>query len=211
MSIHWSLLAPGALLLLFPTDLILSARVELRSFDRFRSLENSPRSRPWWWVPALWLDPVRGLVGAWLLRMGLVGGETHWHAVAKPEYAAAVALLIIGAIGQVFTRQGDTDARLAPMGYVAGVLFALVPWPLAAIGMVSSLLALFAFRNFPAYFASGMSTILLFGAVFDAPMMWVLPAAGVFAVPILTAFLTGGTLELPTRNLSAAPQSPPKA
>ena len=26
---------------------------------------------PWWWVPVLWLDPVRAFAGAWLLLRAL--------------------------------------------------------------------------------------------------------------------------------------------
>lgn len=67
MTIHWSVFVPGVLLLLYPADRLLSSLVELRSFDCFQNLDNSPRYRPWWWVPALWIDPLRGFAGTWLL------------------------------------------------------------------------------------------------------------------------------------------------
>ena len=45
MTIYWSVFMPGVLLLLYLADRLLSRLVELRSFDCFQNLENSPRYR----------------------------------------------------------------------------------------------------------------------------------------------------------------------
>ena len=78
MTIHWSLFVPSVLLLVFPADRLLSSLVELGSLDCSQGLENGPRHRPWRWVPALWLDPLRGFPGTLLLPIitGLVTGTT---------------------------------------------------------------------------------------------------------------------------------------
>lgn len=66
--------------------------VELRSFDCFQNLENSPH-RPWWWVPVLWLDPLRGFFGTILVQRGAAGiTEVTWSLIPKPEYALFVAV-----------------------------------------------------------------------------------------------------------------------
>jgi hypothetical protein len=204
MTIHWGLFVPGVLLLLFPADRLLSSRVELRSFACFQSLENSPRFRPWWWVPVLWLDPLRGFFGAYLLRRAFAIGSTTWELVPKAEYAALVALLAVAVVGQTFTRRGDRGVLLAPLGFVAGIVGALTPWPVALIALVTALLGLFGFRQFHAYFAFGLGAVTLLGPVLDVGMMWIVPAVGVFALPIIAGLVTDSTLELPTRN-SAGP------
>jgi hypothetical protein len=97
--------------------------------------------------------------------------------------------------------------RLAPLGFVAGIVGALTPWPVAAIAIATSLLGLFALRQFHAYFAFGIGAVGLLGVVLDTHLMWIIPAAAAFALPIIAGIVTGSTLELPTRNASRAPQS----
>lgn len=205
MTIHWSVFVPGVLLLLIPADRLLSSQVELRSFNCFQSLENSPRFRPWWWVPALWLDPARGFLGVYLLQLGLTIPAGPWEFVPKAEYAVCMTVLAIAVVGQTLTRRGDPGVLLAPLGFAAGLVLALTSWPVALISIVTALVGLFALRQFPAYFAFGLGAVAVLGIAFEAPMMGVVPAVGVFALPILTALVTGGTLELPTRNSAGPP------
>lgn len=208
MTIYWSLFAPGLLLLLFPADRLLSSLVQLRSFDCFQSLENSSRFRPWWWVPSLWLDPVRSFAGTWLLQRAF-GVETNtWLEVSKPGYVGVVAILGVGVLGQMFTRRADKGVLLAPMGYVAGILVALTSWPVSILGLVSAVLGLFACRQFHGFFSFGAAGVALIGFVLRSDPLWIAPAAGAFALPIIAGFLTSSTLEVPTR--SASPASPAK-
>ena len=86
----WVSFVPGLLLLLLPADRLLSRWVELRSYECFNSLNNSPRHRPWWWVPALWVDPVRAYAGTWLLLRAM---EWRW-VEAFWLVPMAVALLV---------------------------------------------------------------------------------------------------------------------
>jgi hypothetical protein len=202
MTIYWSLLMPGMLLLLYPADRLLSSLVELRSFDYFQNLENSRRHRPWWWVPALWLDPLRGFFGTLLLQRALASPVATWTLTPKLEYALLVVLVALGVVSQTLTRRGDRGVLLAPIGFVAGVVAALMPWPVALLGIVSATLGLFAFRQFHAFFACGLVAVCLLGIVLGAGLMWVVPAVGVFALPIVAGLVTSSTLELPTRNAS---------
>lgn len=209
MTIHWSLFVPGVVLLLYPADRLLSSLVELRSFDCFQNLENSPRYRPWWWVPVLWFDPLRGFLGTVLVQRAAAGiTDVTWSVTPKPEYALFVAVIAVGVLCQTITRRGDAGILLAPIGFVAGVVTALAPLPVALIGIVTAALGLFAFRQFHAFFAFGLVAVGLLGVVLGAEMMWILPAVGVFALPIIAGLVTGSTLEVPTRNASGRPRRP---
>ena len=202
MTIYWALFVPGVLLLVIPADRLLSSLVELRSFDGFQSLDNSPRYRPWWWVAALWLDPLRGFFGTLLLRESLALTVAPWALTPKAAYALALAILALGGVCQTFTRRGDQGVLLAPVGYVAGMVCALAPWSVAVIALVAATLGLFAFRQFHAFFAVGLVAVGLLGFLLGAEAAWIAPAIGAFALPIFTGLVTGSTLELPTRNAS---------
>lgn len=211
MTIHWSVFVPAVLLLLFPADRLLARTVELRSFNCFNTLENSPRFRPWWWVPSLWLDPFRGFLGTLLLQHGCGLGSTDWAAAPKPAYALFVAILVVGVLSQTYTRRSP-GVLLAPLGFVAGVVAALLPWPVALLGLATATMGLFAFRQFPAFFACGLAVIPALGFGLGAEAMWTLPACALFPLPILAGFVTGSTLEVPTRDASgtAAREHPPR-
>lgn len=205
MTIHWILFVPAVLLLLFPADRLMSSAIELRSFDCFQSLENSPRFRPWWWVPVLWLDPIRAFAGTWLLLEGLALKTGPWDPVPVGPYVLVLAVLIAGGAWQTFTRRGDRGVLLAPVGYVAGVVCALTPWSVSLLAIVSAALGLFAFRKFHAFFAFGSGAVALLGFALGAELAWIAPAVGVFALPIVAGLVTASTLEIPTRNASRPP------
>lgn len=208
MTIHWSLLAPGVLLLLYPADRLFSPLIELRSFDCFQNLENSPRYRPWWWVPALWIDPLRGFFGTLLLQHAVEITTVTWLLAPKAGYALFVGIVAVGVLCQTFTRRGDAGVLLAPIGFVGGVVAALTPWPVALIGLITATVGLFAFRQFHAFFAFGLAAVCLLGVVLGTDMMWIGPAVGVLALPIVIGLVTGSTLEVPTRNASGPPPVP---
>ncbi len=200
MTIHWSLFVPGVLLLVFPADRLLSPWVELRSFGCFQSLTDSPRYRPWWWVPALWLDPLRGFLGTLLIKQSLALSTVPWAQTPAGGYALALAIIALGCICQTYTRRGERGVLLAPIGYVAGVVAALTPWPVALLATATAGLGLFAFRQFHAFFAFGLVGVSVIGFVLCDDVVWVAPAVGAFALPIIAGLVTGSTLEIPTRN-----------
>lgn len=208
MTIQWSLFVPGVVLLLYPADRLLSSLVELRSFDCFQSLENSRRYRPWWWVPVLWLDPLRAFLGALLLQRALGVADATWTLTPKPEYALLVGVIGVGVVCQMITRRGNSGVLLAPIGFAAGIVLALTPLTVAALGIVTATLGLFAFRQFHAFFAFGLVAVGVFGIVLDTEMIWIGPAVGVLALPIVAGVVSGSTLELPTRNASGRAQLP---
>lgn len=208
MTIQWGLFLPSLLLLLFPADRLLSSQVELRSFDCFRGLGEGSSARPWWWVPALWLDPLRGYFGADLLRNALGAGYTRWVVVSTPAYVSLIALIAIAVVAQTLTRKGDHGVLLAPIGFASGVSAALTPWAVAVIAVATALLGLFGFRQFYAYFVFGGIATGVLGSILNVAPIWVVPAACVFLLPVVTGVLTNSTLELPARNSSGSRELP---
>lgn len=196
MTVDFGSLAPALLLLLFPADRLLSSAVELRTFGSFHTLENSPGRRPWWWVPVLGIDPVRAWGGTVLLRMALAPGANDWAATDKGAYWAIVAGLLAGVVAQLPTRR-DSTALLAPLGYAAGIVAALVPWTVTLIGLAAALTGMFGLRHFPGFFAVGILAVGGLGFALHASAMWLLPALGVLATPIVAAALTRRSLEIP--------------
>lgn len=201
-SAHASLFAPGLLLLLFPADRLLSSVIELRSFAFFHRLENSPGHQRWWRVPLLWLDPLRGFAGAWLLTAPLRETPTSWAALPKPAYALVAAMLAASVVCQLPTRR-DRTALLAPVGFVAGMVVALVPWTVSLLGLTLATTAMLGFRQYHAFFTVGLFTVCGLGFAFRAEVPWLIPAVVVLALPIMASVATGRSLELPVRNSSA--------
>lgn len=205
MTVEWSLFVPGLLLMMFPADRLLSRVVRLRSFDCFQSLENSPRFRPWWWVPLLWLDPLRGFFGTYCLKTSLALPVDRWSNIPIPAYAVFVGILGVGVLSQMFTRR-ENDAVLAPIGFVAGIVLALTPWAVGAIGAVMALTGMFAFRRFHAFFSIGCAVIAFLGLMLGTEIRWLVPALVVMALPLAVSAFSGRALELPTRTSEGPPE-----
>jgi hypothetical protein len=122
-----------------------------------------------------------------------------------------VAILGVAVLCQTLTRR-DEGVLLAPIGFVAGVVAVLVPWPVALIGLAMAATGLFAFRQFHAFFSAGLATVACLGLVLDANIVLLVPALTALALPLVIGLLTRSTLELPVRNTSgaAAPAPAPR-
>lgn len=201
MILYPGLLVSGLFLLLFPADRLLSRVVELRSFESFRSLEDSPRQRPWWWVPLLWLDPLRAWAGAICLRTALVAPAYDWAATDKAPYFIMVAALGVAVACQMYNRR-DQESLLAPIGFVAGLVAALAPWYVGVVSVAVAGIGIFGFRSFQAFFPMGFAIVCFLGAVLERSTPWLIPAAAVLAVPIVVGFFSGRSLDLPVRDSS---------
>lgn len=209
MIIYPGLFVPGLFLLLFPADRLLSRFVELRSFESFRSLEDSPGHRPWWWVPLLWIDPLRAFAGTICLKTSLVAPAYGWVETEKAPYFAMVGALCLAVACQMYNRR-DGDSLLAPIGFVAGMAAALAPWTVAGVGVVVALMGMFAFRSFHSFFGMGLLIVAFFGVVLERSTPWLIPSMVIFAVPVGVGFFSGRSLDLPARRSGAQPLITPK-
>lgn len=196
MTIDWALFAPALLLLLFPAAATLSARAELCSFDCLFGLRDRNRSRPWWWLAPLSLDPLRGYAGVWLLVHALEFKPASWAMTPKPEYAVLVAVLTLATFCQTFTRR-EHGVLLAPIGFVSGAIVALVPGFTPYCILALAFIALFGFRQFYAFFTAGLIALPAVGFLFEAKPSLLGAALPLFLLPLLTGMLSNSALELP--------------
>jgi len=194
MLIEWQLFLPALLLLLVPGDLLMSPRIELLSFDRAGNRSSAINRQRWVYVR--WMEPVRGFGGAYLLQISLPLTTDLWDYLPGGAYGLFLGLLIAGVVAQLITRRAE-GALLAPIGYVMGVVFALVPWPLAMVGLVSGITSIFAFRQLHAFFGFSAATVGLVGLLFESPVVWLVPAVGLLFMPLLAGLMTGRALEMP--------------
>ena len=201
MNADWVLLVPGAVLLLIPANALLSSFIQLRTFESFNNLDSRRRHRAWWWVPALWLDPARGFLGAYLVKSSLALSSTHWASVPKTDYSLLLGLMLLAIVSQVYTRR-EEQVLLAPIGFVAALLFALVTWPVALVGVIAGVTGLYAFRQFGAFFLFAALGVSFLGVVLAETSIWLIPAICACGVPVIASLVTGRSLELPTRDAS---------
>lgn len=194
MVVDWWFFAPAALLLLFPGDWMMSSQVELLSYDRIGNRSAAVKRRRWVFVR--WLDPLRGFGGAYALKISLPLTTDLWQYLPGKEYGVFVAILVVGMIAQLPTRR-EEGALLAPMGYAIGVLFALVPWPMAGVGLIAGLTTLIAFRQFGSFFGFAAVGAALVGLLFQVAVIWLLPAVCLMLIPLIAALMTGRSLEAP--------------
>lgn len=201
LIVDWLLFLPGVVLLLIPATALLSKRVQLRTFESFHSLDNTRRYRRWWWVPALWLDPLRAFGGVWLVKTSLDLSSAYWSQTPGPDFTVLTGLLVGAVIVQLYTRR-EEGVLLAPMGFLIGLIAALVPWPVALVAMVGGLVGLFGFRHFAGFFLGAGLGVGFFGYVFEASPVWLPPLIAVCFLPLAACLVTGKALELPTRDAS---------
>lgn len=191
MTIDWMLFSAAAVLLLAPSNALLPREVELLSFDRLRNRSTGRRS-----VLTRWLDPLRGFGGAFLLKVSLPLTSDLWNYVPHLEYGVLVGVLVLGVVSQVYTRR-EVDAILAPMGYLTGVLFAMVSWPVALIALIAGITGMYAFRQFHAYLGLVAVVVTPVGLLLETPIIWLIPMVCLLLIPVLASLMTGRTLEVP--------------
>lgn len=197
MTFNWIHLSVGLLLLIFPAEFLLSKRVQLRSFETFTSLENNPNAHPWWFVPLLFIDPIRGFGGAWLLRSGLGLASADGVFFRLPHFWMLAGALIAAVAIQTYTKR-DHDVMIAPMGFLAGILVLLVPPVAAAITLVLAIAAVFGLRSFMGFFCVGLIVTPAVAIPFRGSITWVAIAGALFGLPVLLSVVSGRTLEIPT-------------
>lgn len=196
MLINWGLLLPAFILLAYPLDRVLPARMKCRSYDNLVDPAFRHRRRWWRWQPELWLDAVRIGVAAWFLKFSI---EAETSVGAKLAILTLGALLVIGLGMQMITRRKE-DTLLAPLGYVIAVTFVFLP-PLAALSVFAmAVVALGAIQDLNAYFVGGAAAAAAMGYMFAGSITTTAMLAGVFFLPVMFGMLSGRKLLIAVRS-----------
>lgn len=195
MEIEWILFLPALLLLFYPLDDGLRGRVRLRDYERLRN-DRLGASDAWWRQPWVWVDPLRAFAGGWLLLHSwtieppLPGVWRH-----LPVFGSLLVLAL--AVGvQMHTRRDD-EVLFAPVGYCAGLLFAVLPAEVAVLVVALAGVSLMAFRGWSAFFLCGAFAAGVFGFMILRVNFWMLAAVVLMLEPLLLSLMARRELMLP--------------
>lgn len=193
MHIHWTLFVPALLLLFYPLDLWLTCHVRLRDFEY---LSNGRRrgKHPWWRQSWAWMDPLRAFAGALALRHAWSFDGSLWHHL---PFVAVLVMLILALGVQMHTRR--EEVLFAPVGFCAGLLFAVLPPQIAVLVLALAVTSLMAFRGWWAYFVAGSLGAGLLGLVILRSDLWTLAAVVLLVEPFIVSWIIRRELLVPVR------------
>lgn len=185
------MLVPGLLFLFYPLDTWLGGRVRLRDYEQMRAGAGA-----WWRQSWIWADPLRAFAGGWLLK-------NSW-AIEPPlpgiwrhvPLMSAVAVMALAVVAQMHTRRAD-GVLYAPIGYVAGLLFAVLPPEVAVLVVALAGACLMAFRGWAAYFLCGALGAGVFGYLILRGDFWMAAAVILMLEPLLLSLLVQRQLMFP--------------
>lgn len=195
MHIHWFSGIVGLVLLICPLDVFLRGNVSVRSYEKICE-RRGRAARRWWLQPGLLVDVPRAFAGGWLLRNAWTI-EPPLEGIGRHlPLAVSVAFMGLALLVQMHTSR-KAGVVLAPVGFSAGLVFALLPLWVAALVVVLAVVSLIGFRGWSAYFLSGAlgAGALGFMALrFDA---WMIAAVLLMMEPLLVSLLADRELVLP--------------
>jgi hypothetical protein len=199
MTIHWLLFFSGLVLLFYPLDKLLPPQVGLRLYEQLTRHKGRELTKAWWWMPMVWLSPLRAWLGVECLRNSVHMMPGMPHAYARVPLLMVMAILLIAVGVQMHTRRHE-DKFLAPMGYLSGLLFALLPLPIALLATVLATASMIAFRTWTVFFLFGALGAAAFGYLMLQSNLWVAGATLLMLEPPLISLVLGRTLVLPVRS-----------
>jgi hypothetical protein len=199
MKIDWLQFIPALLLLFYPLDHALRGRVRLRAYEDVRN-DRPDAADAWWRQPWTWVDPIRACVGGWLLRTAwTIEPPVDGFWLHLPLMGTLVVLAL--ALGvQMHTRRVDS-VLLAPMGYSAGLVFALLPPQVAVLVVVLAFVCLMAFRGWWAFFFFGAAGAGAFGYLILRVNLWMAGTVVLMMMPLMLGMLVRRELLLPSARV----------
>lgn len=206
MSIHWLSFFSGLLLLLYPLDELLPKRAGLRIYEQLTRHKNRKLTKAWWWMPVLWFSPLRAWLGVYVFKhsVSMLPGMPHLY--AHVPLLMVMAVLLIAVVVQMHTRRQE-DKFIAPMGYLSGILFGLLPLSIALLAVVLATASTIAFRTWNVFFLFGAVSAAAFGYLLLKGNLWVVGATLLMLEPLLVSLLLGRTLAMPVRSSSSQMKS----
>jgi hypothetical protein len=195
MEINWILFIPALVLLFYPLDRLLGDRIRTRDYESVRN--DPPKAADAWWRQRwIWVDPLRAFAGAWALR-------TTWTVdLSEPGLWQHLPVLItmpvlaLAIAAQMHTRRED-DVFFAPLGYCAGLLFALLPAQVASLVVLFAGACMMGLRNWSAFFFCGALGAGALGYLILRVDFWVAASVLLLLEPLLLGMLMSRKLELP--------------
>ena len=189
--LHWAAGIPALLLLFYPIDALLPAGVQARSYEQVLAQRKEVGLRPWRWQVLWLLEPVRAFGAAWLFQRVLASNaETVW----PPAFGIALAC---GVVLQLWTKREPLTAW-APMGFCAGLLFVILPWPFVIGAVVGGGAAVLWMRTWSAFFLAG-AVVLAAMAIYPPVRADAALGAWLMALPLVARVLFQCRLVMPSR------------
>lgn len=204
MTITWLALVGGLLLGLVPPRWLINTEVRYLRFDSIWHRIAGPqragqRRRRWWKFALLWIDPLRGYVVADLLcesfRASPGSSGLHAHLATVATLACLFAVVIAQTGGR--TAFGET---LAPCGFLAGAMLAVVPWIVALAAIALGAANTVAIKRFTAGFVTSACATAGIGYLFLGRSIWLVACTLLVSVPLLISWFRRRSLVMPFRT-----------
>lgn len=195
MHIHWWFFIPALVLLFYPLDMLITCHVRLRDFEYMRYGRH--RRRSWWQQAWAWMDPARAFAGAYILRNSWTFPTDVPVLGNHLPFVATLAVLIFAVGVQMLTRR--QEVLFAPIGFSAGLLFAVLPAMIAVLALALALTCLMAFRGWWAYFVAGSLSAGVLGLAILRLDPWVVAGVVLLIEPFVVSWVAQRELLVPVR------------
>ena len=137
-------------------------------------------------TPINWIDFIRALAGAWVLRELVVTTEAGASVPGVPLILVQGGILGVGALSQTVWRD-DGLIVIGPVFYIAGAAMFLVSWQVALFAVLLGITLAQMLGRLSWMFAFAPFFFLVFAVVFGGFGLWLPVGAGLFVVPPLVA------------------------
>lgn len=198
VNVTWVVLIPALLFLFFPVQILLPPSAVFRVYE-----QTPPRGSgryPWWWTAAVWLDPICGFGGGFLLHQFVFSVPPEAKGIlAMTPALATFGVILISILVRMPVRR-DRRACFAPLGFMLGVLFSLMPPLVAGIALLLGLCGVGGFRHFGGGFVVSAVAVAAAALLFKVPNIEVVLTAVLVLLPFVFSAATYRVLTFPSRR-----------
>jgi hypothetical protein len=203
LHIHWVYLLTGLAFGLIPPRLLINSECRYLPFEElwsrlFERKDDGLRRKRWWKLPLVWIDPVRGyVVGLMLAQAFSAVRKANFLQAQLPVGAMFAAVLLVIWV-QTKGRPGERES-LSPAGFIAGLMFALMPPVVAAGALIVGFATAGALHRYVAGYIAAAVMVAGAGYVFIGPGTKLLGVVVMMAAPVWMSWLRRGEIVTPTR------------
>lgn len=198
MTVSWPVLICTLLVLFFPTRLFTRKRV-------WRRLDHPPqdetgRVRWWWATPGLVIDVACGAGGTLLLHGYAFEAEPRAIGFSAVAPSLTAYGLLAAAVVYRLPVWGGPRVCAAPVAFMAGILWAVLPPMAAGTATVLALCTALALRSLAGAFIAAAIAVMAAGLLFKAPRFDLVMVATLSFLPVVISLLSFRTLALASRR-----------